>query len=63
MNLTKKYVDKVKALIEEAKNEGIEIAPYESYIGDTVIESGIIVGTDITKIEESETIVIWRINQ
>lgn len=63
MNLTKKYVDKVKALIEEAKNEGIEIAPYESYIGDTVIESGIIVGTDITKIEESETIVTWRINQ
>lgn len=63
MNLTKKYVDKVKALIEEAKNEGIEIAPYESYIGDTVTESGIIVGTDITKIEESETIVTWRINQ
>ena len=63
MNLTEKYVDKVKALIEEAKNEGIEIAPYEVYIGDTVIESGIAVGTDVTKTEESETIVTWRINQ
>ena len=63
MNLIEKYVDKVEALIQEAKNEGIEIAPYESYIGDTVIECGIIVGTDVTKMEESETIVTWRINQ
>ena len=41
MDLIEKYHDKVQALIEEAKAEGITIGAYTSQVNDIAIEQGI----------------------
>lgn len=63
MDLIEKYYNKVKDLIKEAANDGIEIATYYSQIdneNDSVVDTGIVVGINVVGGGEYKTISTWH---
>lgn len=63
MDLVEKYVNKINALISEARSEGVDIFAYESYIGQEdnakIVDSGIAVGINIMNTKDCKYISTW----
>lgn len=60
MDAIEKYYKKVEDLIQEAKNEGVEIGAYYATCKDHVIDSGIIIGKDLNNCGVYKQISTWK---